>query len=319
MTQPRKQKVDISRTCYYHCFSRCVRQSYLCGVDPLTQKDYSYRKGWIVDRIKQAADAFAIGVCAYAVMSNHYHLVLEVKPDTSAAWDDDTVLFQWGKIYATDAKATAALKAAGVTGLYEQRIQKIREHLTDISWFMKSINEWVARQSNRDDEKKGRFWDGRFGSQALLDDTAVLSAMAYVDLNPIRAGICKTPETSDYTSIQARIQAYAEKKPQPSEIVSLQPRLKNAIQFSVEDYLTLVDITGRHMRANKGYIPETLAPLLQRLRVEESGWFTLMHTLETSFSYAVGHHEALSNFSLTKRNLKGSRFSKSVYQDRLAA
>ncbi len=319
MTQARKQKVDISRTHYYHCYSRCVRQSYLCGVDELTQTDYSYRKGWIVDRIKLAADAFAIKVCAYAVMSNHYHVVLEVRPEISAAWDDETVLFQWGKIYATDAKVTASLKAAGALGLYEKRLQSIRSHLGDISWFMKSINEWIARQANRDDDKRGRFWDGRFGSQALLDDTAVLSAMAYVDLNPIRAGLCKTPEASDYTSIQARIQAYAAKRDQPKEIVPLLAGQENAIQFGVEDYLQLVETTGRCLLANKGYIPESLAPLLERLQVEEHGWMTLMRTLETSFAYAVGNHEALSNFSLTKRHLKGIRLAKVIYQERLAA
>lgn len=319
MTQARKQKVDITRTHYYHCYSRCVRQSYLCGIDELTQTDYSHRKAWIVDRIKLAADAFAIKVCAYAVMSNHYHVVLEVRPEISAAWDEDTVLLQWSKLYATDAKATASLKAAGAVGLYEKRLQKIRSHLGDISWFMKSINEWIARRANRDDEKRGRFWDGRFGSQALLDETAVLSAMAYVDLNPIRAGICETPEASDYTSIQSRIQAYAVKHSQPAEIVPLSVGQDDAIQFSVEDYLQLIDTTGRCLLKNKGYIPQTLAPLLDRLQVEEQGWMTLMRTLETSFSYAVGHHEALNNFSLTKRHLKGVRLAKVIYQERLAA
>ena len=87
--------------------------------------------------------------------------------------------------------------------------EEYRERLTNLSWFMRVLNESIAREANREDGVKGRFWEGRFKSQALLDEAALLSAMAYVDLNPIRAGIAFIPEQSDHTSIQSRIETLA--------------------------------------------------------------------------------------------------------------
>ncbi len=92
MTISRALKVDLNLTPYYHCMTRCVRRTFLCGQDDETGQDVSHRKEWIVQRIKKLASIFAIKICAYAVMSNHYHLVLIVNQNETKYWDDREVL-----------------------------------------------------------------------------------------------------------------------------------------------------------------------------------------------------------------------------------
>lgn len=300
MTVARKLKVDLDRTPYYHCFSRCVRQSFLCGLDQDTGKDYTHRKAWIVSRIKQVADAFAIRVCAYAVMSNHYHVVLAVEVERLAGWDDDKVLHQWSKLYPRDAKIVAFLKVTS-PALYTRKITQIKSYLTDISWFIKSVNEWIAKRANDEEGKKGRFWDGRFGSQALLDEKALLGAMVYVDLNPVRAGVSNNLLESDYTSIQERLQQHTQ------EQADCTPEIKN------QDYIALVEETGRCLVAGKGYISATLSDLLAPFHLTIQGWMVIAQRLGSAFSYVVGSYEAITDFGKWRRPLKGSAIAKTIY------
>ena len=147
-------------------------------------------------------------------------------------------------------------------------ITEWRRRLADLSWYMRSLNEKIARMANAEDECKGRFWEGRFKSDALLDERALLASMAYVDLNPIRAGLAQTPETSQYTSVKERIE-----NPNPSSLSLFQDQSDAGgnIPFRLQDYLTLLDWSGRAIRADKpGYIPPHAPPILERLGMEQS-------------------------------------------------
>jgi hypothetical protein len=171
----------------------------------------------------------------------------------------------------------------------------------DISWFMRSLNEPIARQANREDNCTGHFWEGRFKSQALLDEGAILACMAYVDLNPVRADIANTPEQSDFTSIQLRIKA-AIKGEQPSELLAFtgneHKEKTTGICFSLQDYLTLVDETGRILREDKrGAIDTKEANILARLHISNESWLKLTTDFEVIFTGAVGTAEHLSEFS----------------------
>ena len=87
----------------------------------------------------------------------------------------------------------------------KDKISLYRHRVCDVSWLMRCLNEGLARLSNKEDGCSGRFWQGRFRSQLLLDEAAVYTCMAYVDLNPVRAGIVPTAEKSAFTSLRYRI------------------------------------------------------------------------------------------------------------------
>ncbi len=215
MTRARRELIALESTPYYHCISRCVRRAFLCGEDSLTGNNYEHRKIWVTDRLRELAGLFAIDICAYAVMSNHYHLVLRIDRRKAESWDDHMVIDRWAVLFKPPllvlnyqkglSQSDAEIRAA------RELVWKWRERLTDISWFMRCLNEHLARRPNEEDCCRGRFWEGRFKSQALLDEAAVLTCMSYVDLNPVRARLAETPETSEFTSIQQRIRHYAKR------------------------------------------------------------------------------------------------------------
>jgi hypothetical protein len=213
MGLPRSKYVQEGQEGIYHCFTRCVRRAFLCGFDPVTRRDFSHRKAWLVDRLKYLSTIFAIEVCAYAIMWNHYHTILRTRPDIVASWSDREVAIRWLKLFPKHlGPGGAAIPATeedicALTNCPE-RIAKLRKRLCSLSWFMGRLNEFIARAANKEDNVKGRFWESRFKCQALLDEAAIATCMVYVDLNPIRAGLAASPEESDFTSIQERIRAW---------------------------------------------------------------------------------------------------------------
>lgn len=213
MGLPRSHYVQEGEEGVYHCYSRCVRRAFLFGFDALTRRDFSHRKACLVDRLRYLASIFAIEVCAYAVMITHYHSVLRTRPDLAALWSDREVAARWLTLFPRHRDVEGAplppteKEIRALTDLPD-RIAELRKRLCSLSWFMARLNEFIARAANKEDQVKGRFWESRFKCQALLDEAAIAACMAYVDLNPIRAGVAETPEDSDSTSIQERIRAW---------------------------------------------------------------------------------------------------------------
>ncbi len=99
MTRPRKELVSVETTPYYHIVSRCVRRTFLCGVDSATNTSYEHRRQWIEDRIRLLSSIFAVDICAYAVLSNHYHLVVKLDPPQAEHWSETEVLQRWQCLY----------------------------------------------------------------------------------------------------------------------------------------------------------------------------------------------------------------------------
>ena len=286
MTQARSTLIDPESTPYYHCIARCVRRAWLCGEDHLTGKNYEHRRQWVVDRLEVLVEIFAIEVCAYAVMSNHYHVVLHINRAPAKAWSRDDVLVRWTSLFSGPLLVQRYLAGDKLSKVELARVdgyvETYRDRLMDISWFMRCLNEHLAREANREDGCKGRFWEGRFKSQALLDEAALLTCMAYVDLNPVRAKLAETPEKSDFTSVQQRSIQLSEKG-EGKQPVTLKPfRIQGqntdlALPYTLYDYLELVDWSGRIVRLDKrGSIASHMPPILARLGINPDEWLQTM-------------------------------------------
>jgi len=303
MPKPRHTQISLDATPYYHCISRCVRHAFLCCEDANNGQSYEHRRQWIEDKLLELGTIFAIDVCAYAVMSNHYHVVLHIDKDRADGWSTVQVIHQWHQLFSGNLNSQRYMKGEILSEveskLLEASVALWRQRLMDISWLMRVLNEHIAREANTEDDCTGRFWEGRFKSQALLDDAALAACMAYVDLNPIRASMAKTLESSDHTSVKRRI-LKAQETIQPNHLKQqtryLMPFAGNPRQdmpkglpFRLTDYLELVDWSGRIIREDKrGAIPEQLPPIMDRLKVDPKHWLYLTQNYESSFKGFVG-------------------------------
>jgi REP element-mobilizing transposase RayT len=325
----------------YHCINRCVRRAFLCGRDPVSGRSFDHRKVWIQQRLEMLAGQFGIDVLGFTIMSNHLHVVLRNRPDVVAAWSEDEVALRWWKLFpqrrdndgqpAEPQPHELAMLKADARALAERRAR-----LSSISWFMRCLCEGIARQANREDQCTGRFWEGRFKCQALLDEAAILACSVYVDLNPIRAGQAATPETSQFTSAYERIQTNKaelqapamkatdkakqaastsdskrdawlspiELARQPAAAPRREPAPKRRasnlgfLPLTLTEYLKLLDWTGRQIRHDKrGAIPSDLRPILERLHVVGDVWIDHVKHFGRWFRRAVGRASTLSKAS----------------------
>ncbi|TMX41433.1 transposase, partial [Vibrio sp. Hep-1b-8] len=226
----------------------------------------------------------------------HYHLVLHINREKALNLSAYEVVERWQQAHKLPNIVSRWLEGQ-LTSKAELEvclaiIESWRERLWSLSWFMKELNFEIACQANKEDQCKGHFWESRFKSQALLDEQALAAAMTYVDLNPLRAGIAQTPETSDYTSIKARVEALNNQRETAPCLYPFVGNDKNhqrdGIPFRLMDYIELVDWTARQYREGKVSLSEDTLPILQRLNINQANWLETCTQLERLRCTAVG-------------------------------
>jgi hypothetical protein len=312
MGLPRSKYVREGKVGVYNCTTRCVRRAYLAGYDSHTGRDYSHRKQWIEDRLHLLASIFSVEVTTFSVMSNHYHVTVRIRPDIAETWSDHEVASRWLTLcpnrYRSKKKAKEPLQEQiRNLALCTESIAKFRTRLGSLSWFMRFLNEYIARAANKEDDVKGRFWESRFKCQALLDTAAIAGGMVYIDLNPVRARIAQTPEDSDFTGIQQRIRIWKQKRSSAygeslsnswlCPIASEGGRL-GILPMSEEEYFTLVDKSGRLLHPDKrGVIDTDLAPILERIGARPETWSETISCFEDKFRLAAGTLDSLRKFA----------------------
>ncbi|NLT66040.1 MAG: transposase [Acidobacteria bacterium] len=351
MGYPRSKYVREGEEGVFHCFSRCVRRAFLCGYDAVSGRDFSHRKQVLVERLQYLATVFAIEVCAYAIMENHYHAILRIRPDIAALWSEREVAIRWLMLCPRyfgrrDPGTPPAEKDIAALTLCPELIEKLRKRLCSLSWFMGRLNEYVARMANKEDQVTGRFWEGRFECRELLDEAATVACMVYVDLNSIRAGVADTPEESDYTSIQERIQLWQKERmttnsvpdvlPEEDNVtrsveeyeapttssnpwlvpISPDPKVEGILQMTPTEYFDLVDRSGRLVRSDKpGVISADLTSLLLRIGVTPDAWGDTISAFRSRYSLAAGLFSNMRSFAdrIGRSWIKGLRAARTAF------
>lgn len=365
-SSPRRDVVDPETVGIYHCYNRCSQRAFLCGRDPLTQQDFSHRKTWIRDRLQDLAAAIAVDVLDYAVLDNHFHVVLRNRPDLAQDWSEEEVVRRWWLV--SPERRDENGKPAEISHVElramvadKPKVSEQRRRLSDISWLMRMLCQPIARRANRESDVTGRFFAHRFGCERIVDLAGLLTCSMYVDLNLVRAGMARTPEESEYTSACDRIRAHIQRQRRDldqdaAEIVSEEspdawlaplfldehtdafhelpqnaaadaavdlqepaqanvaaalgmgnplgaPRAseKGFLPMTLEEYLMLLDWTGRQVRADKrAAIPAELQPILARLQIQPDHWVDAVEQYDHAFRTVVGRVESIRHEALRR-------------------
>lgn len=327
----RQEYLDPNEIQVVHVTSRCVRRAFLCGTDVLTGQSFEHRREWIRERLEGLAGIFGIDCLTFALMSNHLHLVLRSRPDVVLRWSDEEVAQRWVRLCPSCCNGQSAATLIRTLAGDSVRIQELRKRLSDVSWWMRMVSQKIAQMANKEDGCTGRFWEGRYNAQLLLDEAAVLACSMYVDLNPVRAAMAESLETSDFTGAKARIDDIKADKPNryPAHWERSQARVhcgwlsplehqmtaaseaenscvrrassKGFLSMSLPRYIELLDWTGQQLIADKrGSLPKSVHPILKRLGIEPSRWFDLARQFGRLFKRAAGSRVSLSKEAIRR-------------------
>lgn len=305
MTIARSKLVDVTVSRWYHCISRCVRRAFLFSEGD--QSNSGDRKGWIERRLKELAEIFAVSVGGFSVMDNHMHLLLRLDSARAEQLTAEEVVTRWFKLYPPRGTNRKPLAPEKLKVLVAERLKdhawiaKTRGRLGSLSWFMKCLKEPLSRMVNKAEKCTGSFFEGRFKSIAILDEEALLSVCAYIDLNPVAAGIAAVPEESNHTSVKVRVEhvkqqgrvqdlqaaragsmagSRASKQLEAALwLIPIEDRRSLDSQregmlsgFTLGNYLMLVEYTGRLLRDGKASISSELADIFERLGSSAAVW-----------------------------------------------
>lgn len=326
---PRSDIYDRNEIGVYHCFNNVVQ-----GLDLLAE-----RRFWIENRLSDLASIFAVDVFTFAVLDTHYHSVLRNRPDVVSTWTDEEVISRWLRLSSQSLQLKEGPSEEKIAKVLRnpEKVAEWRLRLGDISWFMRMLNEPMARAINKAREKKGHVWRERFKMQVLADEEAVLACALYVDLNPIRATMADSLEESEHTGIWLRMRAIAERAKQVlSEVVGNEHWMaknesgwllpisvhgdglystgrrcsdKGIFEFSVEEYLGLADRVARLPALGKpGMQSPELPPILERMRHRLGAWLAAVQDFSKRMGRVVGRSESIQKISeRRKRSFRGRR------------
>jgi hypothetical protein len=291
----------------YLLTNKCVRGAFLCGEDRASGRNYSHRKKWLEDRIKYVINnCFFIDLLSYSILCNHFHTTVTTRQDIAALAPDEEIIQRWWKLFPRKIKGIhpeeppAELKEKWLND--KKWIEARRARLCSISWFMAQVSEPIARRANKESGEPGRFWQGRFDSRILIGGASILNATTYVDLNPIRAGLCKDLATSEFTSIKSRIEQLQNSKEIPDDFLnaftSQFAQLETyspSLCIDVRDYVEICAYkASEFLGREKGNCGQIFLEAMSKLSLSDD---TLNWKRIRQCKFALGNHDSLVDFA----------------------
>ncbi len=210
--RPRHLQVRPHTITYYHTMSRCVRKMKL--LDDVKRKDF------MLSWLKQLHAAYAVEVCRYSMMGNHFHLILRINLEMAQGWAAREVVERWARLHPPRDWGYRPLAGEALEGWIANQaripemVEKLREKLVNLGQFMKDFKQRVAEAFNKADEASGVFWGGRYTCVPIESESQLLACMTYVDLNPHAAGQCERPEDDPHTSLHESVRSREKERQQ---------------------------------------------------------------------------------------------------------
>ncbi len=285
----------------YHLVSRCVRR--LRCLD-------GERKLWVEGSLRYHSGKMAVDVLTYAVMANHIHVVVRIRPDQAAEWSAKDVVDRWLDL--VPPRDCFGVAVMGIDEVQKERlaqdegwVRERRSRLCSMSWFMRLVKQKLARRINKADGASGHLWDDRFFSVPLPDQGAILACMVYVDLNPFRSGLCDLPEQGECVGLAVRLRRMnvfnddnlygagsSLKKMGRRGGVWVVPIVGCGVYWQMargdwaykepgaleeNDYLRLLDYSARLLRSGKKSLGQEVDDIFERIGVDGGQWLEALH------------------------------------------
>ena len=302
MAIARKRIIDESEVGTYLVTNRCVRRAFLMGEDFCTGEMLDFRRGWIVEWLESLSKVMLIDVLDFCVMSNHYHLVLRNRPDLLNELSDEECARRLALMYpgvsCVERLPDEACPLRIKEMLEGNNFEKKKQRLASISHFMAIWQEAVAKRANVEDDCTGHFWEGRFHSVKLLDSIAVLYAIAYVDLNPIKAKLTSDVCKSKYTGLKLRLDSRNESGgARDTWLASFDSRKHpdGCLPMTLDSYVKLIQFRADAWLAHKlSTVLDHNPKGLHELGVSKELWATPIDSVIGSFKYMMGCEESMN-------------------------
>ena len=181
---PRTSRLIINdETAVYHVMSRTALDGFPLG---------DIEKDFLLNLIKRYSGLYFVEIIGFCLMGNHFHLLVKMIPEYN--YTDEDIQKRYEKFYGDD-----GMFAAGW-------IPSLRVKLSSLSEFVREIKVGFARYYNKRNHRRGYFWGDRFKSVIVEHGETLINCLAYIDLNPVRAGLVERPEEYRWNSLGYHVQ-----------------------------------------------------------------------------------------------------------------